>query len=112
MSTSTIQEIELNIQQAKKIVDLGDAMTRLLSNRDFKKIFLEGYFKDEAVRLVHLKADFNMQEPERQANLIRMIDAIGITEQYCRTITMQADMANKAMQADEETRDELLAAGE
>lgn len=109
MSQQQIEEIELNITEAKKIVAQGKALEKLLSNRDFKKIFLEGYLEKEAVRLVHLKADANMQSEESQEAILTQIDAIGSLTYYMQKIRQQAMHAEKAIEADEETRDELLA---
>lgn len=109
MSTTEIQEIELNIKQARKIVELGEALERLRNNRDFKKVIQEGYFEQEAIRLVHLKADQAMQTAAFQESIIKQVDAIGALNQYFQTVFHRAGLAQKAITADEEMRDELLA---
>lgn len=111
MSQDQIAEIELGITEAKKFVADGKAVDRLLSNRDFKKVILEGYFEKEAVRLVHLKADFNMQGPEDQAAILTQIDAIGSLTHYIRTLRHNADQAEKAIFESEEALDELRGEG-
>lgn len=111
MSNQQIQEIELNIVQAKKMVDLGGALERLRGNKDFKKVIQEGYFEKEAVRLVHLKADPSMQTPERQQSIVSQMDAIGTLNQYFGSVFHQARLAAKAIDADEETLAELNAEG-
>ena len=82
MSSSEIQQLEHSIKVAQKLVDLGDSLERLRNNRDFKKIFVEGYFQDEAVRLVHLRADANMQSVDSRKAIDTQIDAIGTVGQY------------------------------
>jgi hypothetical protein len=109
MNDSTIQAIEENIRKAKKFVEAGDALERLQANKDFKEIIMNGYFSNEAVRLVHLKADESFQTAERQKSILTQIDAIGSLNQYFQTIFHKAAMAKKAIEADEETRDEILA---
>lgn len=104
-----IKTLEENIQRAKELVECGSAMERLRSNRDFKKVVLDGYFKAEAVRLVHLKADPAMQSDASQASIIRQIDAIGSLSDYFRTVNMAAVQAVRAIQGDEETLLELQA---
>ena len=111
MSEAAIQQIESNIQRAKKVVEFGDAIGRLRNNRDFKKVILEGYFEDEAVRLVHLKADANMQSAESQRSIVNQMDAIGALSQYLQTQLRLVDMAVNSIAADEQTRDELLEEG-
>jgi len=109
MSTETIQEIEQNIKQAKSLVEFGDALERLKGNKDFKKVIVEGFFEKEAIRLVHLKADRNMQSGDIQKSIITQMDAVGVLSQYFNTILIQANQASKSIAADEEARDELLA---
>lgn len=111
MSQDQIAEIELNITEAKKFVAEGKSLERLLSNRDFKKIVLEGYFEKEAVRLVHLKADHNMQSDDDQASILSQIDAIGNLTHYFRAIRHNANMAEKAIEEGEQGLDELRGEG-
>lgn len=111
MSEQMIEEIELNIQEAKKIVELGDALERLISNRDFDKVFTDGYLREEAIRLVHLKGDPNLQDAESQKMILGQMDAIGNFTSYIQKVRHAANTARKAIEADEETREELLAEG-
>lgn len=112
MSNTTIQAIEANIKEARKIVDFGAALERLQANKDFKLVVKEGYFKDEAVRLVHLKAAANMQSPDHQRAIVSQMDAIGSLAQYFDTVFHKASLASKAISADEDTTTELLAEGD
>ena len=112
MTHQTVQAIEENIRQAKVIVGTGEALERLRSNRDFKTVILDGYFKQEAIRLVHLKADPSMQSPEMQKSIIAQMDAIGSLNQYFTAVYQQATIASKAVASDEEALSEILAEGE
>lgn len=107
--SNEIQELEENIQRAKAHVEFGSTVERLLSNRDFKKVISEGYFEQEAIRLVHLKADPNMQSTAQQESIVKQMDAIGSLKQYLRVKCRVAEQAVHSIAADEETRDELLA---
>ena len=109
MTQDTVQEIEANISKLKQFVDLELALERLEKNADFKKVISEGYLKDEAIRLVHAKADPHLQSPDKQAGVVGQIDAIGRLVTYFRGITQNANLARKSIEADEETRDEILA---
>ena len=91
------------------MAELGDALARLRGNRDFKKVILEGFFEQEAVRLVHLKADSNMQSPESQKSILTQLDAIGTLAQYLRTVDMRANLAKKSIEYDEQTLEEIAA---
>lgn len=111
MSQSKIDEIELNIEQAKAFVEQGRALERLYANRDFQEIIGKGYLEKEAVRLVHLKSDPSMQSDEMQEAVVKSIDAIGCLTHFFRSISHQAMLAEKAIEEDERTREELLEEG-
>lgn len=104
-----IQEIEINIEASTKAIELMEALTRLHSNPDYKKVMIDGYFKDECVRLVLLKADYEMRSDDQQNQINKSIDAIGHTGTYLRTILQIGAQVNKDLRADKETKEELLA---
>lgn len=103
-----IDEIEVSIKAAKEKVTTMKSLDRLLKNKDFKTVIDTGYFQDEAVRLVHLKADFQMQSPEQQDFIIRGMDSIGNLRAYFSKIYQQGNAAINAMNAAEEAREEIL----
>ena len=111
MQANELEQIESSIKQSKRTVDLGSALERLFDNRDFKQVITEGYFNQEAVRLVHLKSDPNMQSPDTQKAIISQMDSIGYLNQYFSTVLALASMASKSIDADEQTREDLLAEG-
>jgi len=102
-----MEAVELSIAQAKLSIENREALQRLTGNIDFEKTILEGYFKEEASRLVLLKADPSMDAYQDQID--KQIIAIGQLRQYFRTIMALGSQAEKAMADDEETREELLA---
>lgn len=55
-----IQEVEVNIDDAKKQVELGKAVERLRQNKDYQLVIGEGYLKDEALRNTYLLGDPNL----------------------------------------------------
>jgi len=109
MSNEQVQEIEKSIRNAKKAVDLGAAVQRLRTNRDFKLVVLDGYLEQEAIRLVHLKSAPEFQSPERQASVIRDIDSIGALAGYLNNLINFAGMASKQLESDQETLADLAA---
>ena len=109
MSDTELQQLERNIKHAQKTVDLGDALDRLRNNKDFKKVIGEAYFNEEAIRLVHLMSDVNMQSPEIQRSIHKQMIAIGVFHDFLNTLSIRADMARRSVAADEATRDEMLA---
>lgn len=111
MQSNQIEEIEINITRAKEIISKGDSLERLLNNRDFKKVVIEGYFEKEAIRLVHLKSDYNSQTPDAQADIDNDIMAVGRLSKYFNEVFRQAELSRKAVAEDEETREDLLSEG-
>lgn len=107
-NTQAIQDIELNIEQAKVLMDTGNALDRLRNNSDFKTVIKKGYFEQESIRLVHLKSDPSMQTVDAQASIVRQMDAIGALNQYFQVVYHRSALAEKAIASDEEARDELL----
>jgi len=104
-----LEQIEIGIEAAKAQVNKMEALLRLIDNKDFKTVIDEGYFKEEAARVVILKADPEMQEAKYQDQLDKSIIAIGHLRQYLRTVMQMGRMAERSIKDDEQTREELLA---
>ena len=104
-----IEQLEHSIQEFKKLADLDNALGRLMQNRDFKKVILDGYLDREAVRLVHLKSDPAMDYPAAQASILKQIDAIGCFNGYLNEIRRQGSLGTKGIGEAEETLEELRA---
>ena len=51
-----LEEVEIQIETANKIRSMRDNCLKLMKNRHFKDIIEEGYFKEEAARLVMAKS--------------------------------------------------------
>jgi len=104
-----LEQVEISIKEAKEKIALMDSVNRLLKNRDFKKVIDIGYLENESVRLVHLKADFNMQDDANRQYIERAIDSVGFFKTYLSTIYQQGNAALGALQGHEKTREEILA---
>lgn len=111
MTSTDLQALDQSIKNAKEHIEIANALERLQKNRDFKKVILDGYLTDNAVRLVHLKADSNMQSPESQQEINNQINGIGQLLGYFTTIKQLAEVAHRSLEADEQTREELLQEG-
>lgn len=107
MSLSHIEQLDAAIRSNRKTVERGKALARLLVNKDFKEVIKDGYFNQEAIRLVHLRSDPNMQTPEKQESIIKQMDAIAALSEYLRVQEHLCEQAAKQLEADEEFRAEL-----
>jgi hypothetical protein len=108
MTDQNIETIEISIKQGKETVDKMNSLLKLTKNKDFKKVIDDGYFVEEASRLVLLKADPSLQSVEDQRQIDNSILAIGYFRQYLATIFQLGRMAEKSLKEDEEVREELM----
>ncbi len=107
-----LAQLEQQIKDAQASLELGKALARLRDNPDFKKLVVKGYLENEAVRLVHLKADPNMQSVQEQAGIDRDINAIGSLSQYFRAVEMMGSRAESSIAEAEAAREEIQQEGE
>lgn len=101
--------IEANIKEARKLVELGDALERLKANKDFRAVIMTGYFEQEAIRLVQAKSNPGFQSPEMQKSIITQMDSIGNLNLYFQTVAQQASMSRKNIEIDESMLEEIAA---
>lgn len=111
MDKVSLRELEATLLVSKEAIELNNALQRLMDNRDFKKVVTNGYFSKEAIRLVLLKGKHDYQSDVQQKNIVAKIDAIGNFSNYLDNIAMEAELAIKNSNADEQTRDEILFEG-
>ena len=105
---SQIREVEISIEQAKRIIERGRAARRLADNPDFKALVLEGYLRDEAARLADLLSEPALRDQDR-AGVARDINGPGALRRFFQNILREAQMAEESMASDEMTLDELRA---
>jgi hypothetical protein len=103
-----LEQIEIDIETAKSHIERAEALQRLHSNPDFKRVILDGYFKDEASRVVLLKGDLNVQGKLEQKQIGRIITSIGGLRQYFGTIFQMGSMAHRAVEEHKAAREEIL----
>ena len=102
-----IAKHQLTIKEAKESVKLYEALKRLDSNPDFKKVFLEGYFKAESHRLTMLLSYIEPKNPEQRDAAIRDLDAISVTHRYLEIIAHNGMGAKQAIEDSQHAQVEL-----
>lgn len=112
MSTEQQQQQQLQVteEQAKECIALRDALVRLENNKDFELLFREEFFKNEAIRLVHLKSDRNMQTEEAKSSIERGMAAVGYLGEFFNKVHQFGEMADNATEDADELREEEEAA--
>jgi hypothetical protein len=104
-----IHVVEISLETAKKAVQLMRDLDDLHKNPLFKKIIIDGYFTEEASRLVLLKAAPAMVDEFSQEIVDKSIIGIGALDQYFRKIYAQGNALARDISANELTLDELRA---
>jgi len=103
-----LHKIEISLENAKKAIEIANALQRLHANPDFKTVILEDFFKGEASRSVMLKSDPSMASIEKQKNVDDIITSIGGLYNYFGKVYRLGDMSIRALEADQNTKEEIL----
>jgi hypothetical protein len=106
-----MQEIEIDIEDARKAIRLGELVEKLENNPEFVELVLQGYFRDDAARAVMLKADKEFQSEDKQQRLDRDILGISVFGEYLRTKKILGIMAADALREHESTREDIIKEG-
>ena len=102
-----IQELEITIADARKAVELGNALNRLSDNKDFKLIIGDGYLKEFALGQMELLAHPNMQDEEAQAGIIKDLQATSSLHAHFVSIMQRAATMQTALTEQEQTLEEI-----
>ena len=103
---TTVSKVEGNIMnmtmdQAQNALDLRDAVLELFNDAKYKKVFEEGYFKAEAMRLPLALVDNEMQDEVEQRILQEKIRAIGHLHVYMNSAIALGNQVQASLEAEE-----------
>lgn len=102
-----LEEVEIQIETANQIRKLRDNCVKLMANKNFKDVIEEGYFKEEAARLVMAKS--SPLNEDQQKNIDGMILGIGGLKNYLTMILRRGADMDHAIGEYEQTQEEILA---
>jgi|TARA_Y100000361_G_C11048452_1_gene283802 hypothetical protein len=105
MSTD-LEQVEIQIEMATKIRKLRDNAVRLMATKEFKDVIEEGYFKEEAARLVMAKSS-NLT-PEQKVLIDNMQYGIGALSNWFESVMRRGAEMDQAIEEHEQTREEIL----
>lgn len=105
---SQVEQIRISIEQKKDMIALGDAVSRIVKNRDWKRLVDTEFFENEPKRLVSLLAHPAMQDEVSQTEIRNQMLAIAYFRQFLARTEMFAEEAKKSLPADQQTQTELL----
>lgn len=103
-----LHQVGMSITAAKQLIKKLDALRSLQKNPAFKTIVEDGYFTEEAVRLVMVKGDVEFQTPEKQASVLRDIDGISCFNEYLRNLMLLGRAAESGLAGYYEEQANLL----
>tara|TARA_R110002051_G_C8665885_1_gene489692 strand:- start:283 stop:615 length:333 start_codon:yes stop_codon:yes gene_type:complete len=102
-----IEQVEIQIEMAQKLRKMRDNCVKLTASEPWKDIIGEGYFKEEAARLVMAKSSH--LTPEQMQLIDNMQYGVGALANYIESVMRRGAEMDQAIGEHEETRDEILA---
>jgi hypothetical protein len=107
--TTELEQVEIQIDTARRIRSLRDSCVKLMDSKYFKDVIEEGYFKEEAARLVMAKSS------NLTVDQMRLIDnmqyGVGALANFLESVMRRGSEMDTAIGEHEETREEILAEG-
>jgi hypothetical protein len=102
-----IEQVEIQIEMANKLRKMRDNCVKLTASETFKDVITEGYFKEEAARLVMAKSS------GLNADQLKLIDnmqyGIGALANFIESVMRRGAEMDQAIGEHEQTREEILA---
>ena len=104
-----LKQVDSSIAECKHLMNVRDSLVKLQKNRDFKKVILESYFKEEAARLVMAKS--SDLGSEHQDIFDRMIYGVGSLAKFLDMVITRGDQAEEELASHEEAKVLILQEG-
>ena len=101
-----LEQVEIQIEMATRIRKLRDNCVKLIETPLWKDVIDEGYFKEEAARLVMAKSS-NMNADQKQL-IDNMIYGVGALANWLESVIRRGSEMDQAIGEHEETREDLL----
>ena len=92
------------MEQAEKALEVRDAVLRLFENEDYKTVFEESYFKDEAMRLTLAIVDNEMQDEIDQRLISEQTRGIGHLHVFLNTRIALGNQVEQSLAQEEKER--------
>lgn len=106
-----MKEIQVSIEEAKKMVERADTLERLKKNPDFIKLIEEDYLREEAIRLTHLLDHPDQVMQASQQHIMNDLKGIAALRRYFSTVIQMGNKADDEIIAHENEL-EMLRSGE
>ena len=108
----TLEQIAEMREDCKRHIDRADALNRLANNADFKLVFMEGYTKDYAARLVGLLGEQNLNLGGNKAlereEIMESLHGVARFQTYMNNVYKLANQAVNQLENISEAENEYL----
>ena len=108
----TLEQCAEMREDCKKYIDKADALKRLVNNADFKLVFIEGYVKDYAARLVGLLGEQNLNLAGNKAlereEIMESLHGVARFQTYMNNVYRLANQAVNQLENITEAENECL----
>ena len=101
-----LEQVEIQIDMANKLRKLRDNCVKLTASEPWKDVIDEGYFKEEAARLVMAKSA--SLTPEQMKIIDNMQYGIGALANFIESVMRRGAEMDQAIGEHEQTREEIL----
>ena len=108
----TLEQIAEMREDCKRYIDRADALNRLTNNADFKLVFMEGYTKDYAARLVGLLGEQNLNLGGNKAlereEIMESLHGVARFQTYMNNVYKLANQAVNQLESISEAENENI----
>ena len=108
----TLEQIAEMREDCKRYIDRADALNRLTNNADFKLVFIEGYTKDYAARLVGLLGEQNLNlggnKVLEREEIMESLHGVARFQTYMNNVYKLANQAVNQLESISEAENEYL----
>lgn len=100
------EDYGVSLEQAQAVITEGEKVFRLMQNKDFQDIIMNGFIKQSALNKVSLLAVPSMQE--HKDNIILELEAISILDGFLRNIqNTSIEMKKSLAEFEEDQRTDI-----
>lgn len=111
MSEVTVEQLEHHVTRLKGAVEMRDSAIALSSNRDFRKLILDGFCVSEAARYAQESGDPALTPNQRQ-DALNMAQASGHLKRFLSIAIALGNQAANDIRSSEDQIDQIRSAGE
>lgn len=102
---STVNQLEAQREGNRKQIAARDMALKLNNNREFRKLIIEGFCRDECARYAQLSADPSLKAEER-ADALALAQAAGHLRRFLSVTIRMGNLAEDQMASLEQAIDE------